>query len=245
VERAERHTEAVFTSPKGNARVKTVYAMVRTARVIATLGILAAVVASALPSMTDGTFHFFNTYGFFTNQTNTIGATALILAAVYTGRERPAWVEYVRASAAVYLTVVTIVYWCLLAPFHTPAVPWANTVLHLGSGILVVVDWLVAGPRRPLRIGRMWGVLIYPTLWLGVILLRGVTDGWVPYPFLDPRNGYAYITTVCLVMASVSTLLSAVYFGTPRWRIDVADRAVDPAPTPRFGPERAPRSLVR
>lgn len=225
--------------------VKNVYAMVRTARLLATLGILAAVVASGLPSMTNGTFYFFNTYGFFTNQTNAIGATALLLAAIYTGRERPDWVEYVRASAAVYLTVVTIVYWLLLASFHAPAVPWANTVLHLGSGTVVVLDWLIAGPRRPLRLRKLWVVLFYPTLWLGVILVRGVTDGWVPYPFLDPSQGYTYIATVCLVMVCVGALLSAVYFRTPKWRIDVADRASEPAPAYAFKRDRSERSLVR
>lgn len=200
--------------------VKSMYAMARTVRILAALGILVAVVASALPSMTDGTFKFFNTYGFFTNQTNVIAAAALIVAAVYTRHPRPDWVEYLRASAAVYLTVVTIVYWLLLAPWHHPAVHWANLVLHLASGIAVVSDWLIFGPRRRLSIRRMWVVLIYPLLWLGVIIARSLTDGWVPYPFLDPSNGFAYIATICLVIASVGALLAAVYFQAPRWRPD-------------------------
>lgn len=225
--------------------VKNVYALARTLRVIAAVGILTAVVASALPSMTDGTFKFFNTYGFFTNQTNAIGAAALIVAAIYTRSPRPDWVELLRASAAVYLTVVTIVYWCLLAPFHHPAVPWANTVLHLVSGIVVVADWLIAGPRRPLRLGRMWVVLIYPTLWLVVILMRGITDGWVPYPFLDPRNGYAYIATICIVVVSVGALFSAVYFRTPRWRPDPTHVQAVHTKELGFRRSRAPRSLVR
>ncbi|WP_061963045.1 Pr6Pr family membrane protein [Demequina aurantiaca] len=205
--------------------------MVRTFRVLAALGIMAAVVASALPSMTDGTFKFFNTYGFFTNQTNAIAAAALIVAAIYTRSPRPDWVELLRASAAVYLTVVTIVYWLLLAPFHDAAVPWANTVLHLASGIIVVADWLIAGPRRPLPLGKMWIVLIYPALWLGVILARGITDGWVPYPFLNPNNGYAYIATICLVVVSVGALFSAVYFRAPRWRPDPTHATTSPAST--------------
>lgn len=225
--------------------VKNVYAMVRTFRVLAALGILAAVVASALPSMTNGTFKFFNTYGFFTNQTNAIAAAALIVAAIYTRSPRPDWVEYLRCMAAVYLTVVTIVYWPLLAEWHTPAVPWANTVLHLASGIVVVTDWLVAGPRRPLRLSRMWVVLVYPMLWLGAILIRGITDGWVPYPFLDPTRGYAYIATICLVLASVGALFSAVYFRTPRWRPDPTHvPATEPAHQ-EFHRARATRSLVR
>lgn len=208
--------------------VKAMYAMVRTFRILAALGIMAAVAASGLPSMTDGTFRFFNTYGFFTNQTNAIAAAALVVAAIYTRSPRPDWVELLRASAAVYLTVVTIVYWLLLAPFHHPAVPWANVILHLGSGIVLVADWLIAGPRRTLPLGRMWVVLVYPALWLVVILMRGITDGWVPYPFLDPSNGYAYIATICLVMVSVGALLSAVYFRAPRWRPDPTHRALDP-----------------
>lgn len=225
--------------------VKDMYAMVRAFRVFAALGILVAVVASALPSMTDGTFKFFNTYGFFTNQTNAIGAAALIVAAVYTRSPRPDWVEYLRAMAATYLTVVTIVYWLLLAQWHTPAVPWANTVLHLASGIVVVGDFLLAGPRRVLRLDRMWVVLIYPLLWLGVILARGITDGWVPYPFLDPRNGYAYIATICLVVVCVGALFSAVYFRAPRWRPDPTHVPAVDAAHQGFRRSSATRSLVR
>jgi hypothetical protein len=221
------------------------YAMARTFRVLAALGILAAVVASGLPSMTNGTFKFFNTYGFFTNQTNTIAAAALIVAAIYTRSPRPDWVEYLRASAAIYLTVVTIVYWPLLAQWHNPAVPWANNVLHLGSGIVVVADWLIAGPRRPLRMHRMWVVLIYPTLWLGVILARGITDGWVPYPFLNPNNGYMYIATICLVLVSVGGLFSVVYFHSPRWRPDPTHVPSPVTHESRFQRAPAPRSLVR
>jgi len=146
-----------------------------------------------------------------------IGIGALLVAAYYTGRVRPTWVEYLRASAAAYLTIVTLVYWFLLAPWHTPDVPWSNTVLHLVSGVIVAGDWLLAGPRQALLLNRLWVVLVYPAVWLTVILVREVTDGWVPYPFLDHRNGYASIAVVCGAMLVSGAVVAIFYFATPRW----------------------------
>jgi len=52
-------------------------------------------------------------------------------------------------------------------------------------------------------------VLPYPLLWLAVTLLRGATDGWVPYGFLLPDRGPAQLTTTALALL-VALLLAAV-----------------------------------
>ena len=35
----------------------------------------------------------------------------------------------------------------------------------------------------------MWLHVLYPVVWIAVVLVRGATDGWVPYPFLNPEQG--------------------------------------------------------
>ena len=39
------------------------------------------------------------------------------------------------------------------------------------------------------------------------MLVRGATDGWVPYPFLDPKNGYGTVAGICAVLAAAFTLI--------------------------------------
>lgn len=60
----------------------------------------------------------------------------------------------------------------------------------------------------------------YPLLWLIVVLIRGRTDGWVPYGFLLPERG-----TLSLAMtaaALLATLLAAAVLvrGLSRVRIE-------------------------
>ena len=192
--------------------------VVTSLRIAAAALILAAIVGDAWPAIADGTFRFFNFFGYFTIQSNLIAATALGIAAFYTGRERPRWVEYLRACATVYLIIVTTVYWILLAPTLVPQVPWANYVLHLASGIIVLADWLFEGPRRTPPASRFWLVLVYPTVWLVVVIVRGATDGWVPYPFLEPQDGYASVAVVVAGIAVAGTVLAIAVFKSTRWR---------------------------
>lgn len=192
--------------------------VVRVARLTAVILILAAITGDAWPAIQDGTFRFVNFFGYFTIQSNLIGAAALGIAAFYTARSRPQWVEYLRGCAAIYLIIVTTVYWTLLAPTSTPEVPWANYVVHLASGIILLADWLLEGPRSTLPAKRFWVVLVYPAGWLVVVLIRGATDGWVPYPFLEPADGYAAVAMVVAGIILVGAVLALLIFNATRWR---------------------------
>lgn len=56
-------------------------------------------------------------------------------------------------------------------------------------------------------------LLIYPMLWTGVVLVRGASDGWVPYPFLNPDQGYRvialYVVSIAVVFAGIAFLVVA------------------------------------
>lgn len=45
-------------------------------------------------------------------------------------------------------------------------------------------------------------------------LERGATDGWVPYPFLDPSLGYGALAITAVVLA-----LAVVAFGVGVWAL--------------------------
>lgn len=188
-------------------------------RTVAAALLILAVGGSLQISVGTGVFNPFNFFGYFTIQNNLIGAAALLIAAHFTGRARPAWVEYLRASAAVYLGIVVTVYWMLLAPLEKTVWEWTNLLLHLASGIFLLLDWLLEGPRTQLPWKRVWIVLAYPVAWLVVVLIRGATDGWFPYPFLDPANGYGSIAVVILMIVVAGLAVGSLLFQLTRWRV--------------------------
>jgi len=187
-------------------------------RVLAAALIVAAVINDLRDAIIGGTFNFFNFFGYFTIQTNLIAATTLVIAARFTGLARPQWVEYLRAFAATYLVIVVTVYWMLLAPTADNRWEWSNLVLHGLSCLVLVADWLLEGPRARLPLRHVGLVLVYPVVWLIVVLIRGATDGWFPYPFLDPAKGYASIAVVIAGIFVAGIVLGGVMFSVTRWR---------------------------
>jgi hypothetical protein len=188
-------------------------------RTVAAALMIAAVGGSLQISVGSGIFVFWNFFGYFTIQNNLIGATALLVAAHFTGKARPQWVEFLRVSAAVYLGIVVTVYWILLAPTENELTHWTNLILHLLSGVFLVIDWLLEGPREGLPLRRVWIVLMYPIAWLAVVLIRGATDGWFPYPFLDPATGYGSIAVVILGIIVGGLVVGSLLYRATRWRV--------------------------
>jgi hypothetical protein len=103
----------------------------------------------------------FNTFAFFTVQSNLIaGGTSLLLAIRL---DRPSVVF--RTFRLIGLVAIQLV--------HT-VVP-----------VLTVVGWLVFGPRGATSRRVAWLSLIFPACWLAFTLIRGAVIGWYPYPFID------------------------------------------------------------
>lgn len=132
----------------------------------------------------------FNFFGYFTNQTSSL--TALVLIAVgglaLNGRRPPAWLSVAWGVGAACLIVVAVVYNALV-PGTGSAPAWVSVALHVVFPVLVLID-IVFSPDRPrLAWKQVWWVLPYPLTWITVVLLRGATDGWVPYGFLLPDRG--------------------------------------------------------
>ncbi|CAM3313203.1 Pr6Pr family membrane protein [Occultella aeris] len=105
-----------------------------------------------------------------------------------------------------YAAQVAVIYNTLI-PGTGSAPPVVSTILHLAFPLAITLDWLLVGDRGPLAWRRLWLVLPYPLLWLLVVLVRGVTDGWVPYGFLLPDRGLASLGLH--VVALLGTLLAA------------------------------------
>lgn len=175
-------------------------------RIAAAVISLAAVAATFFDTAARTTINPFNFFGFFTVQSNIYTAIVLLIVGVVglSRRKRSAGLDLAFAAATTYIVVVGLVYNTLLAGLAGGIdVPWANTVLHVIVPIYVAIDWLLFGDRRRLALKRLWVILVYPIVWLVVVLLRGATDGWVPYPFLAPANGYGSVAVYCVIIALV------------------------------------------
>ena len=154
-------------------------------------------------------------FGFFTIQGNLIGGVVALVGGVRLLRgSRPGtgW-TVVRWCSATYLIVVGVVYWAVLAPLHAAGgvpVPWANLVLHGVVPAAALLDWLLVGDRVRPALRLLPLVLLYPLVWTSVVLVRGVTDGWVPYPFLSPAQGGAVVAAWVALVAGVFTGVAAL-----------------------------------
>jgi hypothetical protein len=155
----------------------------------------------------------FNFFGYFTNQTSLLASGVLIAlgALVIAGRRVPNWLSLLRGIATAYLLVVAVIY-NVLVPGTGSAPAWVSLVLHVLFPILVALDWLLVRDRPRLRWRLLWLLLPYPVVWLVIVLIRGVTDGWVPYGFLLPERG-----VVSLLLHIVGLLVAIVVAGIVVW----------------------------
>lgn len=196
-----------------------VFAVLRSLMVLV---VATAIVATFFDTASRATINPFNFFGYFTMQSNIITAVVLLLAALATFRGRPQTPLLVlaRACATTYIVIVGIVYNTLLAGLEGGvSLEWANWVLHVAFPIYAALDWILFGDREALTWRRLWVVLIFPVVWIIVVIIRGATDGWVPYPFLDPSLGYGVVAMYSVGIFVVTVIVGAIVFALSRVRI--------------------------
>ncbi len=186
------------------------------------LCVLAGVAISVYTAATNHAGHFhtpvgraFNTFAFFTVDSNLIvGATTLLLA-IEPERSSPVFATF-RLIGLVAITVTGLVYHVALASlFELQGIhQLGNQLVHTVVPILAVVGWLAFGPRRLTspRIA-LWS-LAFPVAWLAFTLTRGAFVHWYPYPFIDVTElGYGGALLNCVW---VSLLLLGLAAGATR-----------------------------
>ena len=191
-------------------------------RLIAVIATVVAVVAQWLASSQTPTYSFWNFLGYFTIQSNLIVAVALAVTLVAAARRKRAdlAVSVLRGAATVYIATTGIVYNTLLTGANVSAsVPWSNDIVHKIIPVYAVLDWLLFSDRARLLLRHVWWFLLYPAVWTTVVLVRGATDGWVPYPFLDPAQGYGVVAIYVVGIAVSITLLGILVVGMSRLRL--------------------------
>lgn len=182
------------------------------------IGILIHTYVIGIPRQGASLFDYF---GYFTNLTSLLAAIVLCSTGVLGLRRRgvPTWLITARAVSVASMIVVALVY-NLVVPGTGSAPAWVSVTLHVALPLLVLIDWALVPDRRPQPWRLLWVVLPYPLLWLIVVLIRGRTDGWVPYGFLLPERGT--LSLAMTVAALLATLLAAavLVWGLSRVRIE-------------------------
>ena len=94
---------------------------------------------------------------------------------------------WLRLNALTGITITALVHWFLLHPLDDfRGLLWASdTLIHIIVPVLVVLGWLVFGPRRRISVRVVVLGLVWPVLWLLFFtLVVGRITGWYPYFFL-------------------------------------------------------------
>jgi hypothetical protein len=163
-----------------------------------------------------------NFFSYFTVEANTLAVLSLVLGsfALATGRSTGG-LDFFRGAVTLYMTTTILVFIVLLSGYSSDeltAVPWDNTVLHYIAPIVVIVDWLILGPRKEIgfRRGAIW--LAFPLAYLAYSLIRGPIVGWYPYPFMDPaHHGYLGVAVTSVVIAVILAAITWAIATLPRW----------------------------
>lgn len=195
---------------------------------VGTLAILGHAYAVGIPRQGPSLFDYF---GYFTNLTSLLAAVLLSVVGLLGlfGRTACSVLTTTRAVAVSCMVIVALVY-NLIVPGTGSAPAWVSIALHSVFPLALVVDWVLVPDRTQQPWSRIWLVLPYPITWLVVVLVRGATDGWVPYGFLLPERGFASLAATVAALLVALLAAAAGVWGLSRV----------PAPTSRPHPAVQP-----
>jgi hypothetical protein len=200
---------------------------------VTALCVAAGVVISVYTAAHNHAGHFhtpvaraFNTFAFFTVDSNLIVGATVLLLALKPDRTSPVFATF-RLIGVVAITVTGLVYHVALASlFDLQRLDQlGNQLVHTVVPILAVAGWLMFGPRRltSARIA-LWS-LVFLVAWLGFTLVRGAFVHWYPYPFIDVTVlGYGGTLLNCVW---VSVLLLGLAAGRLASTVSSADPVSD------------------
>ena len=93
-----------------------------------------------------------------------------------------------------------------------------DELLHTIIPILFVFTWLVLIPKATLKWSNILSWLIFPLLYLIYILIRGLSAGYYPYPFLDVKQlGYNKVFLNSLGVLVAFLLVSILFIAINRF----------------------------
>ncbi|GAA4681632.1 Pr6Pr family membrane protein [Frondihabitans cladoniiphilus] len=159
-----------------------------------------------------------NYFSYFTQQSNMVNVGVLLASGLLAlvGRRDPPWFAALHALVTTYVVVSGVVFAVIVTQsashHYSLAFPRSSQVLHFWLAGYVLVDWIVAPGRTPVRWRTLWLVLIYPLVWGWFTLQRGREVRWYPYFFLDPAqvDDTQFVLYNAIVLAIIVGVLCAL-----------------------------------
>ncbi len=152
---------------------------------------------------------------FFTIQSNILSGVTSAHLVRSPNRDGRIW-RAVRLAALFGITVTGIVYGTVLSKVHEPH-GWqettTNTVFHYIVPVMMVVGWLLFGPRRRINGRTIALAMLWPIAWFTYILIYGRITKWYPYPFVDViTHGYGRVVVNAILVVAVLFVVTSMYW---------------------------------
>ncbi len=159
--------------------------------------------------------------GYFTILTNILVALAFSVPFFKdTGRLKTFFQrQSVRAAIALYILVVCLVYYGVLAQIHETE--GLSTVLNLGLHLILpglyLVDWVVFAKKGAMSFKHLPMWTLYPIVYGLFVIIRGHLTGFYPYPFLNiDEIGLGRVTLIMFGFVCIYALGGAGFIALGR-----------------------------
>ncbi|WP_316755138.1 Pr6Pr family membrane protein [Pedobacter aquatilis] len=153
---------------------------------------------------------------FFTVLSNILCAIALTVILLFKNSSVGQFFEKssTKAAITVYIVIVGIIYNLALRGLVVPS-GWhsvANELLHVINPLLVLVYWIFFANKSNLEYKNAFTWLLYPLLYIIMIIVRGIMINKYPYPFINVVElGYPKALLNTLIILIVFYLVSVLF----------------------------------
>ncbi|RYY53385.1 MAG: hypothetical protein EOO09_18185 [Chitinophagaceae bacterium] len=159
-------------------------------------------------------------FTFFTILSNILVAVGLSVF-VLRGRAGRSGSQRSLSAAAVYIFIVGLTYNSILRFLWAPEgmARVADELLHLVVPVLYLIFWYLYVPQRQLGKAVIGRWLVFPFVYLIVVLVRGHYSGWYPYPFIDAAKigmQQTLINSLGVTLAFVAAAIAVWFIGNKR-----------------------------
>ena len=149
-------------------------------------------IVNRLATVAEALTRFFT---YFTIQTNILVATCFTVLLLKPVSDWGKFFSSPRVLTAIctYITFVGLTYNLLLRQLWQPTglQQVVDELLHSAIPIIFILYWLIFVPKAGLQWKNIFTWLIYPVIYIIIVLIRGALSGYYPYPFIDVNDlGY-------------------------------------------------------
>ncbi len=158
-------------------------------------------------------------FSYFTILTNLIVAVCCTVLVINPASSAGRFFSRVNVLTAitVYIVIVGLIYNLILLSLSNFQ-GWqvvGDVLVHTVTPILFFFFWILLVPKKTLRWKDAWPWLIYPGVYIIMIMIRGARSGFYPYPFLNVSvAGYQTVLLNEGIIAVTILLFSLLFIGT-------------------------------